>query len=60
MGRGRLTAVIGGLIIVVVLVVVLPVTVIMSGAVAAAILGWLLKEGVESDHEGSELVELNR
>ncbi len=44
---------------VVVLVVVIPVTVIMSGAVVAAILGWALKDSAEADHQGSELVDLN-
>ena len=30
------------------------------GAVGAAILGYLLKNDVEAEHEGSELSELNR
>jgi hypothetical protein len=51
--------VIGAIVLVVLLVVVVPVAMCMSGAVAAAILGWSLKESVERDHEGSELVELN-
>ena len=48
----------GGIAIVVVLLL-LPVAVLMSGAIAAAILGYVLKEGVEARHEGSELVDLN-
>lgn len=51
---------IGAVIIVIVLVVVIPVGVIMSGALAAAVYGWSLKETVESDHAGSELVDLYR
>jgi hypothetical protein len=52
--------VIGPLVIVVVLVVVIPVSVVMSGSVMAAILGWGLKDDVEAAHEGSELIDLNR
>jgi hypothetical protein len=51
--------VIGAVVLVVVLVVVLPVVVIMSGAAVAAVLGWSLKESVERDHAGSELVDLD-
>lgn len=50
----------GPAVIIVVLVVALPVAVIMSGAVAAAILGFFLKDEVERSHEGSELVATNR
>jgi hypothetical protein len=39
--------------------VVVPVAIAMSGAVAAAILGFFLKDTVEREHEGSELVDLN-
>lgn len=49
----------GAIIIVVVLVIAIPVAVIISGLVIAALLGWSLKDTVEHDHEGSELVELN-
>jgi hypothetical protein len=52
--------VLGALILVFVLVVVIPVAVLMSGAVVAAGLGWLLKSTVESGHAGSELLETNR
>jgi hypothetical protein len=44
---------------VVLLVVVIPVATAMSGAVAAGVLGWFLKDTAERDHEGSELVDLN-
>jgi hypothetical protein len=51
--------VLGAVIIVVVLVVAIPVGMLMSGAVAAGVLGFFLKDTVERDHEGSELVDLN-
>lgn len=50
---------IGPAIIIVVLVVGIPVGVIMSGAVGAAVLGWLVKDDVDRTHEGSELLETN-
>jgi hypothetical protein len=43
----------GVVIIVAVLVVIFPVVVIMSGAVAAAVLGWFLKE--DTDATGDEV-----
>ena len=43
----------GVVIIVVVLVVVFPIAVIMSGGIAAAILGWFLKE--DADATGDEV-----
>ena len=49
----------GAVIIVVVLAIVVPVAICMSGAAAAGILGFFLKDAVEKDHEGSELVDLN-
>jgi hypothetical protein len=52
-------AVLGALIIIAILVVVVPVATIMSGVVVAGILGYTLKDSVEKDHEGSELVDLN-
>jgi hypothetical protein len=51
--------VLGAVIIIVLLVVVVPVATMMSGVVVAAILGFSLKDTVERDHEGSELVDLN-
>jgi hypothetical protein len=50
----------GGIIIVIVLVVVIPVTVMMSGSVLSAALGWSLKDDAEQRNEGSELIALNR
>ena len=49
----------GALVLVVVIVVVLPVTIMMSGALAAAIIGWAAKEDAEARHEGSELIDLS-
>lgn len=50
----------GPLIIVIVLCVAIPVAVMVSGGVASGILGFLLKNAVDRDHEGSELLETNR
>jgi hypothetical protein len=49
----------GAAIIVVVLVVAIPVAVLMSGALGAAVLGWLVKTDVDASHEGSELLDLD-
>ena len=38
------------------LVVVMPVGILMSGALAAALLGGFLKKDVDNAHEGSELL----
>ena len=46
--------------IIVVLVVALPVAVLRSGAIAAAVLGGLIKADVDHSHAGSELLETNR
>ena len=50
---------IGPVIIVLVLLVAIPVSVILTGAVVAAILGWALKDNGEAVNEGSELIDLN-
>jgi hypothetical protein len=50
---------IGPVLIVIVLVLAIPVAVLVSGAVASAVLGWFLRDHVEHAHEGSELLELN-
>ena len=49
----------GAIILVVILVIAIPVTVMMSGAVVASILGWSLKDNGEATHEGSELIDLS-
>ena len=48
-----------GAVAIVIVLLVLPVLVIMSGAVAAAILGTFLVKDAEERNEGSELVDLN-
>lgn len=50
----------GAILIAVVLVVVIPVAVCMSGAVAAALLGWSLIEDADARYEGSELIAINK
>ena len=49
----------GALIITIVLVVVIPISVILTGALIAGILGWALKDNGDATHEGSELIDLN-
>jgi hypothetical protein len=49
-----------GAIIIVVALLLIPVMVLMTGGIAAALLGFFLKSDAEARHEGSELIELNR
>jgi hypothetical protein len=49
----------GTVVFLVILVVAIPVSVAMSGAVVAGILGWSLRDNGEATHEGSELIELS-
>ncbi len=49
----------GAIIIAVVILVLIPVSVMMTGGVVAAILGWALRDNGEATHEGSELIDLN-
>jgi len=51
--------VLGAVIIAIVLVIVIPVSVLMSGSVGAALIGWFLRDNADRAHEGSELVDLN-
>ncbi|MDZ7734448.1 MAG: hypothetical protein U5R31_16485 [Acidimicrobiia bacterium] len=51
---------IGPIIILVVLFVAIPVGVLVTGVIVAGVLGWSFKDDVESEHEGSELIALNR
>jgi hypothetical protein len=48
----------GAVIVAAVIVVVIPVGLMMSGAVASAVIGWALEEDADARHEGSELIEL--
>jgi len=51
--------VLGAVILVLVIVFVLPSAVLVSGGVAAAVLGYFLKDEAEQRHAGSELLDLN-
>ena len=50
----------GTVVIIILLVLVVPVAIIMSGLVASALLGFVLKNEVDAVHDGSELLELSR
>ena len=54
--RWQTAPMIGAVLMILLLVVVMPVGILMSGALAAALLGGLLKKDVDSAHEGSELL----
>lgn len=49
----------GAIPLLIALLIVIPVSVLLSGAVVAAVLGWRLKDDAEERHAGSELVDLN-
>lgn len=49
-----------GAVLIVIALLVLPVLVLMSGAVASALLGFFLQRDVEQSRAGSELIDLNR
>jgi hypothetical protein len=49
----------GPVALVFVLVVFIPVSVLMTGGIVAALLGWLIKDDVDRSHEGSELLQTN-
>jgi len=49
----------GAVVLVVILLIVIPVSVAMSGAVVAGILGWSLRDNGDATHEGSELIDLS-
>lgn len=49
----------GAIIVAVIIIVAIPVTVCMTGAAVAAVLGSALKDNGEATHEGSELIDLN-
>lgn len=51
---------IGPVLTVIAIVIVVPVSVLMSGALASAIMGYFLRDDAEERYEGSELIELNR
>ena len=49
----------GAIILAVIIVIAIPVSIAMTGAIVASILGWSLKENGVATHEGSELTELS-
>lgn len=49
-----------GAVIIIFVVLLIPVIVLMSGAVASAVLGTVLTKDAEDRHSGSELIDLNR
>lgn len=55
-----MSAMIGAIVLAFVIVIAIPVGVLMSGAVAAALLGTAGTLDAEARHEGSELVPLNK
>jgi hypothetical protein len=48
-----------GAVAILIVLMLIPVAVLMSGAVASAVLGYFLGSDAEIRHEGSELIELN-
>ncbi len=54
-----MAAMIGAAIIVFVLIVFIPVSVLMSGSLGAAAIGFFLRNEADARHEGSELIDLN-
>ncbi len=48
-----------GAVAIVVVLLVLPVLVLMSAAVGAALLGWLLTRDAQERYQGSELLDVN-
>ena len=49
----------GAVIMIILLVVVMPIAILMSGALASAVIGGLGKKDVDKSHEESELLELS-
>ena len=49
----------GAIILAVIIIVAIPVSVMMTGGIVAAVLGWALKDNGEATHEGSELIDLS-
>ena len=49
----------GAIIMIILLVVVMPVAILLSGALAAALIGGLVKKDVDKTHKESELLEIS-
>lgn len=54
-----MAVVLGAAIILFVLLVFIPVSVLMSGSIGAALIGWFLRDDADKRNEGSELIDLN-
>jgi nitrogen fixation-related uncharacterized protein len=50
----------GAIVVAIIIVILIPVSLMMSGAVVAGLLGWALKDDAAERYEGSELVDLNK
>ena len=51
---------IGTVIIIILLVVVVPVSIIMTGLIFSGLLGSVIKKDVDTENEGTELLELSK
>ena len=56
LSRWQTGSMIGAVLMILLLVVVMPVGILMSGALAAALLGGFLKKDVDNAHDGAELL----
>lgn len=57
---GRLSLMIGALILAAVIVIVIPVGFLMTTAAVAGIMGFAMKTNADAVADGSELIDLNR
>jgi hypothetical protein len=48
-----------GVVAIVIALLLIPVLVLISGAIASMILGWSVKDDVDHNYAGSELLETN-
>jgi hypothetical protein len=49
-----------GAIVIIIVLLLIPVAVILTGALAAAALGWSLKDDIDGEYADSEYLELGR
>jgi hypothetical protein len=50
----------GAVVLVLVLVIGFPVAFLGGAAVLTGLFGWVLRSNADAEHEGSELIDLNR
>jgi hypothetical protein len=55
---GKDVSVPGAIAIVIVLVIAIPVAVLISSTLIAGIIGWVIKDEVDAEYEGTEFLEL--